>query len=358
MAKPGQTIKGVSVSAMMQAAKDEMGEDIGQIGGEYLDCERIPTGLLEFDVATGGGFPRRKVSIVHGNESSCKTVHAALAIASHQRMYPELVCAYIALEGFGQNEKAWFEALGVDVEKLAVFWPTYAEQVVDLVDSLCWASDVGLVVLDSIAAMMNVTEFENSAEKKSMGGVSIPISVMVRKVNTALNKAPSMPTLIYINQNRTKIGVMYGDPTTMPGGNAIKYQSSLTVRLYGKNEMDTKVSKVMPVRKAVTANITKWKVPILSVKAEYEAVMIPYKGLRVGQTDWFNTFKQYAQALGMLKKNEKKGWDCYDQTWDTLDALKQELYSDPKLCAAVTQDLIAALANDGSLIAAQEGDDE
>jgi recombination protein RecA len=250
--------------------------------------------------------------------------------------------------------------LGVDVDALAVFQPTYAEQVVDIVDSFLWANDSGLLVLDSIAAMMTVTEFENSAEKKSMGGASIPIATMVRKITAALNKSPSKPTLILINQTRTKIGVMYGDPTTMPGGNFIKFMSALTVKLYGKNEMDTKVSKVMPVRKAVTASVQKWKVPILAVKAEYEAVMIPHSGLRVGQTDWFNTFKQYAVALGLLAKAEgkgAKGWVCYGQNWPTLDALKDKLYSDPEVCAAVTSDLIVALANDGSLISAQDAEE-
>lgn len=359
MAKPGQTTKGVSVAAMMVAAKDEMGDDIGQIGGEWEDCERIPTGLFEFDVATGGGFPRGKASILFGNESSCKTVHAMLAVAAHQRMYPDLVCGYIALEGYSQNEKAWFKALGVDVEKLAVFQPTYAEQVVDIMDSFLWSVDAGMIVLDSIAAMMTVTEFENSAEKKSMGGTSIPISTMVRKVGTALNKSPANPTVIYINQTRTKIGVMYGDPTTMPGGNALKFQSSMTIKLYGKNEIDTKISKAMPVRKAIIASIAKWKVPVLAVKAEYEAVMIPHNGLSVGQSDWFNTWKAYAQQLGLLKKAEgkgAKGWVAFEQNWPTLEPLKSELYSDPKLCAACTQDLIAALGNDGSLIGGQEED--
>lgn len=342
---------------MMQSAKKEMGDDIGRIGGEWDDVERIPTGLMEFDVATGGGFPRGKVSLLFGNESSCKTVHAMLAVAAHQRMYPDLVCGYVALEGYSKNEKAWFAVLGVDVEKLAVFIPTYAEQVVDIVDSFLWANDAGLLVLDSLAVMMTQQQFEDSAEKKSMGGAGVPISVMGRKIQTALNKSPSKPTIIFINQPRTKIGVMYGDPTTLPGGPLVNhFLPSLKVRLYGKNEMDTKFSKVLPVRKAITATLMKWKVPVLAMKAEYEAVMLPHNGLKVGQTDWFNTFKQYATVLGLLKKAEgkgAKGWVCYDKNWPTLDALKEELYADPDLCTAVTQDLIAALANDGSLIAPQ-----
>lgn len=357
MGKTGQTVKGVSVAAMMQAAKTEMGDDIGQIGGEWEDVERVPTGIFEFDVATGGGFPRGKVSIIWGNESSCKTVHGMLAIASHQRLYPDLTCAYLALEGYSETDAKWFRALGVDTTKLAVFQPTYAEQVVDIMDSFLWSSDAGLIVLDSIAAMMTVTEFENSAEKKSMGGTSIPISTMVRKITAALNKSPAKPTVIYINQTRTKIGVMYGDPSSMPGGNGIKFQSGLTVKLYGKNEIDTKFSKAMPVRKSITASVSKWKVPILAMKAKYEAVMIPHNGLRPGQSHWFNTWKAYAQQLGLLKKAEgkgAKGWLAFEQEWPTLDAIRDALYADPDLCGACVKDMIAALSADGSLIAPPE----
>lgn len=287
MAKSDQTIKGVSVAAMMEEAKKQMGADVGQIGGDFYDTTRIPTGLFEFDVATGGGFPCNKVSLIFGNESSNKTVHAMLAIASHQRLYPDKVCAYLALEGYTQTDKKWFAQLGVDVERLAVFMPAYAEQVVDIVDSFLWANDAGLMVLDSIAGMMTVTEFENSAEKQTMGGAGVPISKMGRKIMVAMNKSPAKPTLILINQPRQKIGIAYGDPTVLPGGPLVnKFLPGMIIRLYGKNEMDTKYSKALPVSKAVTLTVMKWKVPILSQAAEYSAVMIPHKGLRVGQSDW------------------------------------------------------------------------
>lgn len=357
MAKKDETVKGVSVAEMLVNAQAEMGEDIGSIGGEARDVPRIPTGILELDVATGGGFPKGKASIIYGNESASKTVHSMLVVASHQRMYPDKTCAYIALEGYTESERAWFSALGVDTEKLAVFQPTYAEQVVDIMDSLCWSHDVGLIVLDSIAAMMTVTEYESTAEKKSYGGASLPISTMVRKTTAALNKSPSNPTIIYINQVRTKIGASYGNPITMPGGSFLRFQSALTIKLYGKNEMDTKINKTMPVAKGVIARIEKWKVPILAAQADYLLAMVPHKGLRVGQTDWFNTFKGLAQEYGLLAKAEgkgAKGWMCYEQNWPTLVDLKTALYQDPETASAITDDLIEALSKTGGLLAAQD----
>jgi len=184
----------------------------------------------------------------------------------------------------------------------------------------------------------------------------------------AMNKAPAKPTLILINQPRTKIGISYGDPTVLPGGPMVnKFLPALIIRLYGKNEMDTKYHKAMPVRKAVTLTVMKWKVPILAQSAQYEAVMIAHKGLRVGMSDWFNTFKGYGQALGLIEKCDKdenlgfgkgKGYKAFESAWPTFDAMKQDLYVDPDLCDAVKDALIEALVNDGSALNAQEGGED
>lgn len=361
MAK-GQTTKGLSVAEMMALAQKDMGEDVGQIGGEYEDLPRIPTGIFEFDVASGGGFPMNKMSLIYGNESSTKTVHAMLAVANHQRLFPDKVCAYFALEGYHNDDKKWFHSLGVDTDKLAVFRPTYAEQAVDLMDSFCWSSDAGLVVFDSVAAMLTASEFEDSAEKKRFGGSSIPVSSMSRKTTTALNKAPAKPTIILINQPRTKIGVMYGDPTTLPGGAAInKFQPCLVLKLYGKNEMDPKVSKALPAAKVVTATIQKHKMNIINVSAEYHVAMIPNpkKGLRPGHSDWFNSFKAYAEELGVLskKKGSKGGWHCYGEDYKTLQELKDVLYGDPDIMTTITSDIIQRLAESGHIIEAMEDED-
>lgn len=357
MAKDTKSVHGTSVADVVSKTQEDMGDGIAKIGGEWEDLERIPTGLFEFDIATGGGFPKNKISLIYGNESSTKTVHAILAIAAHQRLWPDKVCAYIALEGYGGSDREWFKALGVDVDKLAVFRPVTAEQVVDIMDSFCWANDAGLAVIDSLAVIMTTTEFENSAEKKSFGGSSIPITTMARKINAAMNASPAQPTVIYINQPRTKIGVMYGDPTSLPGGNLVnKFQPNMIVKLYGKNEMDPKHNKVLPVRKAVTMTLNKWKVPILSQAAEYDIAMVPHKGLRVGTTDWFNSFKTYARALGILTK-DKDGYHAFEQTWAKLDDMKKDLYADPEVASAIIAELIDVLRQNGTVIEAQEDDD-
>lgn len=346
----------VSVAQTLAKAQKDFGEDVGNIGSEYVDVERIPTGVFELDLAMGGGFPRGKVSIIYGNESSTKTVTAMLAIANHQKLWPDKMCAFIGLEGI---DKPWFQKLGVDIDKVAWFEPAYAEQVVDIIESLCYAEDIGLIVLDSIAAMMTTAEFEKSATQATVGGAGIPISKMVRKTTVALAKSAGTPTLIYINQVRTKIGVMYGNPETMPGGNGIKFQSAMTLRLYGKNVMDTKINKVLPVRKDVIATIQKWKVPIVAVKAEYEIAMVPHGELKVGMSDYFNTFLKYGKALGLIQKGKtSKVWGvAFGMEFAKQGDLKDTLYDDPEFSTALCKDLIAALSNNNDLISAQDEDE-
>jgi recombination protein RecA len=345
----------VTVAEAMAASNKELGS-VGHIGGEYEDVERIPTGIFELDLAMGGGFPRGMVSIVYGDESSTKTVTCMLAIANHQKLWPDKLCAFIGLEGI---DKPWFKKLGVDIEKVAWFQPSFAEQVVDIVESLCYAEDIGLIVLDSIAAMMTTAEHEKSASQATMGGAGIPISKMVRKTTVALNTAKGTPTIIYINQVRVKIGVMYGNPITMPGGNGIKFQSAMTVKLYGKNVMDNAISKVMPVRKDVSAIIQKWKVPIVAVKASYEVVMIPHKGLTVGMSDYFSTFLSYGKSLGLIAKSDKaKVWGtAFGEEFAKQSDLKDMLYSDHSFSTALCSDMIAALAGNNELIEAEASDE-
>lgn len=341
-----------SVDQVMADSKKEFGDDVGELSGDYFDVVRVPTGILELDIAMGGGFPKRRLSIVYGNESSTKTVTAVLAIANHQKLWPDKKCAFIGIEGI---DKPWFKMLGVDIEKVAWFQPAFAEQVVDIIESLCYAEDIGVIVLDSIAAMMTTVEYEKSATKSTVGGAGIPISKMVRKTTAALAKSKGEPTLIFINQIRHKIGVMYGSTEKMPGGDALLFQSGMTLRLYGKNEMDTKYSKVMPVKKNVIATIKKWKVPIIAVKATYDLVMIPHKGLVVGQSDYFNSFVQYGKELGMIEPGKKGVWGvAFGQEFSKMADLKDLLYSDPNFSLALKKDLVDALHNDGSIINAQE----
>ena len=348
--KAGST--GTSMKSLLATFQKDLGEGIGNFGGALIEHDRIPTGIFELDLAIGGGLPRGKCSIIYGVESSGKTNAVLLAIANHQKLWPDQTCAIVDLEHAFDPE--WAQQLGVDTEKLMIVQPDYAEQAVDIVESLLMADDCGIVALDSLAALVTTSELDSSAEKAVVGGAALVIGKLYRKTTHALQtaaKAGRFPSLIYVNQVTTKIGVMFGDPETTPGGNKPRFQSSLTIRLYGKNKTDPKVSTTMPVLKETTFIIKKWKVPIKFNSGGYELVMVPHKGLSAGQSDDFGTVAEYLKAWGDFKKADKgQGWVIRGVEYKTIDEFKQLYYGDSAFGGAIRKYVIDTIMNDGELL--------
>ena len=342
---------------LLKQFQKDYGEEVGSFGGSLINSTRIPTGLFPFDLAVGGGLPRGKVTTIYGPESSNKTNAVYLAIANHQRMYPDLVCSFIDIET--AFDPAWARKFGVDTEKLVVLKPTYAEETVDMVEALLYAEDAGFLAIDSLAALVTTQEGESSATKAVVGGAGLVIGKLCRKTGLALReqeKKGRYPNVVYINQTRYKIGVMFGDPETMPGGNMPRFQSSLWVRFYGKNITDNKISKVMPVGKSVDFVVKKWKVPILSASGHFDMVTVPNSGLNVGETNDINTVLQYLKDLGECEKAEKgQGWVIAGDTYPTQDEFKKRLYNDKNFGAEVRAAVIDAVLNQSSLL--EEGEE-
>lgn len=346
----------LSASDLLKKFQKDFGEGVGSFGGKLVNSERIPTGIFELDLAIGGGFPRGKVSTIFGPESSGKTNCALLAVANHQRMFPDLTCAFVDVEhGF---DPKWAEQLGVDVKKLMVIKPEYAEQAVDIVESLMFANDCGLIVIDSLAALVTNSEMDSSAEKAIVGGAAICIGKLTRKTTRALSEAEKedrYPTLIYINQISYKVGVMFGDPETEPGGKKPMYQSSIRLRLYGKNLKDPKYSETMPVGKETTFIVKKHKVPIYAASGKFTVAMVPYKGLLPGQSDDFNVILDLLKTYGLAKKGDGgKGWEVYGAEYKTLDEFKQEFLSTPVFANKIRAELIHKLSMENGLIMEQD----
>jgi recombination protein RecA len=341
------TAKSTTAKELIARHKKNYGNAAVSEGGHQHSVVRIPTGLFPFDLASGGGFPRGRASIVYGPESSSKTNMALKAIASHQALWPDQVNIFVAIEGF---DPLWARRLGVDTDRLIVLYPSYAEQAVDMIEEYLHAEDCGLVVLDSLAAMVTTQEAEKSAEGAIVGGASVAVGKLIRKSTLAFTeaeKAGRSPTLLYVNQTRFKIGVMFGNPETMPGGNAPKFQSALTVRVYGKNLTDTKVSQVMPVMKETTFTIPKWKVPIVAASGVFKMVTYPHAGFVVGEVDDWNTVSQYLRAAGQLEKLGAKGWTMLGETHPTLQACRDRLHDDKAFGLEVRRAIIERVLNDG-----------
>lgn len=351
MAKSTTPSTGISAKDLLKTMQKDHGEAIGSLGGKLVDSTRIPSGLFAFDLATCGGIPRGRCSIIYGPESSGKTNLVLLTIANHQRLWPDQTCVFFDLENSFDPE--WAAKLGVKTEELIVVKPEYAEKVVDMAESFLLADDCGIVAIDSLAALVTTSEGEASAERANVGGTGLVCGKLVRKTTLAMSRAEQAgrtPTLIYINQTRFKIGVMFGDPETMPGGNAPKFQANLWIRLYGKNITDPKVSKTMPVRKETTFVIKKNKVPILSGSGKFEMVTFPYNGLQPGDSVDWSLLKQYLTDYECLAKGEKGGWDMLGEKYPTQEACRDRLYSDKVYGMEVRQALIDRIVADGGAL--------
>lgn len=339
-----------NVDEVFKALKKTYGDSVITKGVHLAETTRIPTGVFEFDLASGGGFPKGRISLLYGVESSLKTTLALKAIASMQKLEPDKKCVFIDVEN--SYEPAWGEALGVDNEALIYVLPDYAEQVVDIVEALLYAEDVGVIVLDSLAALITTREIEQSAEKADVGGSGLVVGKLYRKVTLGLSRARRegrLPTFIAINQIRYKIGVMFGDPETMPGGVAFKFASALTVRMYGKDVMDKKIHPALPAWKDCSGIIKKWKVPIVARTFEFKMNTIDREGWKVGQVDDFKTVASYMTDMGLLENPKQGQWIMLGEEYKTLKAAKEALLSDPELLATVRHEIIERMKDKGSI---------
>ncbi|MEJ6846782.1 hypothetical protein V3589_11255 [Sinorhizobium fredii] len=341
----------VSSADLLAVYQKDFGEQIGSYGGALINSDRVPTGLFPLDLGLGGGFPRGRVSTIYGPESSNKTNIALRAIAMHQLLWPDLACVFVDVEY--SFDPLWARQLGVDTERLIVLQPTHAEQVVDMVEGFLHTDDIGIVVIDSLAALVGQAELDASAEKQIVAGVATPVTKLVRKTAPALAEADKrgrQPTLIYINQIAYKVGVVFGDPEVMPGGKKPYHQSCLILRVYGKNVMDKKVSTVMPVLKEVKYVLKKWKCPVLSAEGKFDMVTLAHNGFEVGQCADYNTVSEYLQAFGEFEKGEKgKGWVILGEKYATLEPFRTRLYTDKKFGSHVRQLIIDRLLKEGGL---------
>ncbi|QXN72670.1 RecA-like DNA recombinase [Rhodobacter phage RcZahn] len=325
--------------------KKNMGESVGDFGGLPVSSDRIPTGLFELDLSLGGGIPRGRVTTLFGPEDSAKTSIAFLLIANHQRMWPDQVCVYVAIEPF---DGTWAKQCGVDVARLAVLYPAYAEEAVDMIADMLEAEDCGLVVLDSIAAMITTQEADKSAEGDNPGKTALAVGKLCRKTALALREAEKLgrfPTLVYINQIRSKIGMMYGNPETTPGGNGPLFQSQVRLRMQSKAVMDSKISDTLPVRREITFNLKKSKMPIVSATGKTEMAVFPHDNLRIGDSNDVNTVLQYLKDYGAVEQL-KKGWEILGEQYPTQEAFKSRFTSDRKFSAEVKQAIITRVLND------------
>ncbi len=194
---------------------------LGERGG-VVDIPVIPTGCLPVDIATGiGGIPRGRIVEIFGPESSGKTTLALHMIAEAQKQGG--IAAFVDAEH--ALDPVYAKKLGVNTDDLLISQPDYGEQALEIVDALVRSGAVDLIVIDSVAALVPKAEIEGDMGDAHVGLQARLMSQALRKLTANLNK--SQTALIFINQIRMKIGVMFGNPETTTGGNALKFYSTM-----------------------------------------------------------------------------------------------------------------------------------
>ncbi len=191
-----------------------------------VNVEAIPTGSLDLDIALGiGGIPRGRIIEIYGPESSGKTTLAQHIVAECQKKGG--IAAFVDAEHALDPEYA--RNLGVQVDDLLISQPDTGEQALDITEELVRSGAVDIIVVDSVAALVPKAEIEGSMEDQQMGLQARLMSKALRKLTGVIGKTNT--TVIFINQLRNKIGVMYGNPETTTGGNALKYYASVRMEI-------------------------------------------------------------------------------------------------------------------------------
>jgi recombination protein RecA len=212
----------------------------------------VPTGAPTLDKILGiGGLPRGRIVEIYGPESSGKSTIALTVITEAQKM--GLKCAYIDAEH--ALDPIYMTALGVDLDELIFSQPDYGEQALEIVDRLVRSGEVGVVVIDSVASLIPKAELEGEMESAQMGLQARLMAKAMRKLVSAASETKTL--LLFINQLRNKIGIMFGNPETTPGGMALKYAASVRIDLRKKEDLKDKSGEAIGIK--VKAKIIKNK---------------------------------------------------------------------------------------------------
>lgn len=291
--------------------------------------EVIPSGSLGLDLALGiGGFPKGRIVEIYGPESSGKTTLAIHAIAECQKMGG--IAAIIDAEH--AFDKFYAEALGVDTENLLISQPDNGEQGLEIADNLIRSGAIDLIVIDSVAALTPRSEIEGEMGDSNVGVQARLMSKALRKLTGTISKTGCC--CIFINQLREKIGVMFGNPETTTGGNALKFYASI--------RLDIRRSTQLKDGENVIGNHTKVKVVKNKVAPPFRTAefdIIYGQGIsRVGE------LIDMGVDLAIVKK--AGSWFSYGETklGQGRDAVKQLLDDNPELMEEIEGKVKAALA--------------
>ena len=292
--------------------------------------EAIPTGALSLDVALGiGGIPRGRIIEIYGPEASGKTTLAQHIVSECQKRGG--IAAFIDAEHALDPEYA--RNLGVNVDELLISQPDTGEQALEITEELVRSSAVDIIVVDSVAALVPKDEIEGAMEDKQMGLQARLMSKALRKLTAIIGKTNT--TVIFINQLRQKLGIMYGNPETTTGGTALKYYSSIRLDI---RKIETLKKDDKEIGNRVRVKVAKNKVAPPFRQAEFDIIY----GKGISKT---GCILDMAVNLDIIKK--AGAWFSYndEKIGQGRDKAKDFLMENPTILAEVEKKVRETLAN-------------
>ena len=316
--KPNNSEKLKALQAAMDKIEKSFGKgSIMKMGDDHVqEVEVIPTGSIALNAALGvGGYPKGRIIEIYGPESSGKTTLAIHAIAEAQKAGG--IAAFIDAEH--AFDRFYAAKLGVDIDNLWISQPDNGEQALEIAEQLIRSSAIDIIVIDSVAALTPKAEIEGDMGDNRVGLQARLMSQALRKLTSAISKTNT--TCIFINQLREKIGVMFGNPETTTGGNALKFYASVRLDIRRANQLKDGEEVI---GNQVRVKVVKNKVAPPFRKAEFD-IMFGEGISRSGE------IIDLGAELGIIKKSGS--WYSYSDTklGQGRDAAKQCIQDNPEL---------------------------
>ena len=317
-----------ALEAAMGQIEKQFGKGSVMKLGEFqaMNIEAIPTGALGLDIALGiGGVPRGRIIEIYGPESSGKTTLALHIIAEAQKMNGE--AAFIDAEH--ALDPVYAKHLGVDIDNLIVSQPDTGEQALEITEALIRSGALDVIVVDSVAALVPKAEIDGDMGDSHIGLQARLMSQALRKLAGAINKSKTV--LIFINQLREKVGIMFGNPETTTGGRALKYYSSvrLDIRKVENIKQDGEVvgnrARVKVVKNKVAPPFREAEFDIVYGKGISKEGNILDIGVNLDIVEKSGSWFSYnGDKIGQGKENVKAYFNSHPELADEVDKLVRE----------------------------------